>query len=896
MRKIAKYLAVILALTLIIGTIPVQAATTLSLSRTSKTIFIDGCSGSKANGTKAKFYSFMNVAKIVKNFNSKTMDIKLTSDDKTVCTVSNKKDRIYAKGMGTADVTVKVRDIKTNKLLLSKTIEITVKKNATKDNFKVEGITAGQKVKVGEVLTVKLPVNGDTDKRRVVCSDSRVVITTVNSTKYEVEFTEPGEYVVRAESYQSASYPGATVSNSYKVIVEENEAKPTPVPTSTPVVTPTPVVTATPTPTPAPTQEPVGDVTVKQTSTSGINLIFKTAPSSVKKEDFTIYTMIGNTKIPGYEVKSAELKGSVVSLEGYYDFSNNTKYYVDYGENTYSFTSLDAVKEKVNRIDVANKTVNCNEYVTLDIRYYIDDIDVTSVVADSLAPMTQIVSGTEYALSAGNQIFFNEANKPVTVEITVQTGLTEKTYDPIVKTVRVQLVAQVPVYTGMVYTVTDDDGVYMKAEDAVKKSFKMDDTNAALEVLFKYSDGSVKTLAEEGIDSVDTADGKVAFAMMGAPGGGIMLSANGEGTTSVLLKKGTKVEYTLAVTVTAASKPSSIRVTTSKSSLNLDPGAADSIIIKAEVLDQYNDPMKGQPITIAQKDTTKTQFGVMSFGTFDANGELVVPGSAFVANAGYDPTKTLGTVIADITCGDKKGSISFSIGSSSDVKTWIFNSTVAGNSAKIQNGVKLGDVAPEKVSYGVQGADGNLFVKRANLQFFPSKIPTGALKASDLGLADGAEVFFYTIEKTDKNGRKFLDTLPAQVTATADEITFNSFVAGSRLDAATYTITVYKLKAGKTNSIVNNIGIKTLIVEDSQEKLSFTKQKATSTSMDPVTIARECFKVYLGAKELPSTAIIGADVNTSDSKVYIKNITVTYDNTFYGSYKETIDVNQLISK
>ena len=90
MKKAVKLLAAVLALVLVIGAIPVQAASTISFKKSSKILYLGGCIGKKANGKKAKYYSFLKVKNNLKGFNSKTMDIKLESEDTSVCTVSNK--------------------------------------------------------------------------------------------------------------------------------------------------------------------------------------------------------------------------------------------------------------------------------------------------------------------------------------------------------------------------------------------------------------------------------------------------------------------------------------------------------------------------------------------------------------------------------------------------------------------------------------------------------------------------------------------------------------------------------------------------------------------------------------------------------------------------------------
>nr|MCR5726673.1 hypothetical protein [Lachnospiraceae bacterium] len=108
MKKVTKLLAVLLALVLVIGAIPVSAASTdVKLKKEKKTLYLGGCKGTKSNGKKAKFYEYLNVKKIVENYDSKTMEFVLeVNEDKGKLntgevTTNNSKGRITAKAVGT---------------------------------------------------------------------------------------------------------------------------------------------------------------------------------------------------------------------------------------------------------------------------------------------------------------------------------------------------------------------------------------------------------------------------------------------------------------------------------------------------------------------------------------------------------------------------------------------------------------------------------------------------------------------------------------------------------------------------------------------------------------------------------------------------------------------------
>ena len=123
MKRVTKLLAALLALVLVIGSIPVSAASTPSLKKSSKILYLGGCKGTKANGTKANFSESVKASKLLKGFKSKTMDIKLESDNEKVAKVSNSNGTITAVGRGTAKVMITVRNKSTEKTIFAKAVK-----------------------------------------------------------------------------------------------------------------------------------------------------------------------------------------------------------------------------------------------------------------------------------------------------------------------------------------------------------------------------------------------------------------------------------------------------------------------------------------------------------------------------------------------------------------------------------------------------------------------------------------------------------------------------------------------------------------------------------------------------------------------------------------------------
>ena len=179
MKRVTKLLAAILALVLVIGSIPVSAASTPSLKKTSKILYLGGCKGKKANGTAAKFYESVKASKLLSGFKSSTMDIKLESSNEKVAKVSNSNGTITAVGRGTAKVMITVRNKSTEKTIFAKEVKITVKKNADAD-FSITGIKDGGEYEVGKSLTVVLTRKADDDYRKLTVDKSGVSLTKKN--------------------------------------------------------------------------------------------------------------------------------------------------------------------------------------------------------------------------------------------------------------------------------------------------------------------------------------------------------------------------------------------------------------------------------------------------------------------------------------------------------------------------------------------------------------------------------------------------------------------------------------------------------------------------------------------------------------------------------------------
>lgn len=871
MKKVMKLLAVVLCLVLVIGAIPVQAAETISLKKSSKILYLGGCVGKKANGKKASYYSFVKIKKLLKGFDSKTMDVKLESEDPSIVSVSNKTCKATAKKRGETEVVIIVRNKKDETTIATKILSVTVKKNADK-NFEVSGIADGKEYKVGDSITVKMPRTADDDYRRLTCSSSNVTLKKTGSygTEYKVTFDKAGTYTIKAETYQTSTYKGTIYSKSFNVTVKGEDK---PVPTVTP--TPTPVATK---------------LTVKQSALDTIVVSGISNPANVKASDLEIYYEIGDVKIDFTLIKEVKADGDNLIVTMYSDFAGDLAYKVALKgdkDQVASFKAISVTEKDIASLGISTNLVQVDVPTELDIKYYNKDkIDITKSVKDKVFPSISLITDTYDAYSSGSTVCLLKANKPVVFEVSVYIGQDDRGESIFVKE-KFTVVADEPKFQNFIYTIKEDNGTYLKDTDTLGTSFSMNAANPVIEALFKYYDAATgkttyHTFAEEGITKIKPADESVLFIGSQSPTGGFYLKPNKTGTTALLFYKGdTLVQNASAkVTVLGEAKASAVTATISKQTLNVNPIADDKLEIKVTVKDQYGKEIKDAPITIEQTDQTKSSTGIASFGTF-VDGVLVVKGSSIALNSG----RKQGTITVMIKSGSGQYNLSFQVADVDSGNVAILASNPEQSAYTLKTGIKPGNVKPETFTLSIQSKSGAYTVKNETMRFYDKQV-SAQIKNTDLGVADGATVYLYTIRYTGSdNQTKFLTSLPSLVTDGVTEVIFKAYDLGTRLDAGTYIINAYKVVAGTANSKIDAIGQRTINVVNDQPQIAYKQVKFTSTMLDPVDVAKECFEFYFDGKKLETPDIPVVEMNTSaDGTKFIKSVTIRINNDIYGLY------------
>lgn len=883
MKKFSKVLALVAVLLLVVGTIPVSAATTnLKLTKSSKTIFVGKCTGSTDAGKAAKYYSYFAVNKLVKNFKSSSMDIKLTTSDKSVAKVNNKKDRVTAVAPGSAKITVKVYQKK--KVIFTDTINVTVKKNATASTLLVEGIKDGDEIKEGTTVKVSLTrkAGSDTDLRRLSSASDGVTIKSAGTRKYKVTFAKAGSVQLLAEAYQSSTYDGATASKTINVTVvgdkKEEEKK----------------------------EEEVAALTAAQTATNAYTLKGSAITDTFKKEDIKISYKVGTVDIAySKDIKDFKVEDGVATITMFTDFEQDTTYYVTVGEETAEFKTVALNKENplsdIKTIRVLTSKVDYNAETTLEFAYLnADGIDITTAVkdlADSQVEVT-IANGTEYASCTGHSIYAYEKNKQLVINVSLITGYDLTTYENIVVKTSAALLTYekpAPTVSGSKYTFVKDDGIYLKDTDKLSQTICINDAGYVLETLFTYSDGKVLTPVEAGVTKI-TSSTETVLMITGAmnANGGVEVYPVAKGESYISYYVGDTVVAGFKVTVSDARKAVKIFATADKNKLNTNSLIGDSIIISAAVYDQYGAEMPDAPIVINQVEGTMNN-AMVSFGAF-VNGRLVVNASD------VSITGTLPNVNAIVSSGDLKQTVNFLVKDvaydASKLNTSAYQVTLKVEGDRNIDTLLVEGAQEDEPTYVFAEITSDGYYLGEAIMMNTSKLlkaaPTAQLKSSDFGVADGTVVITSTIQFIPEGSSTatFIDTAD-NMDVQADSICFDPVTAGKKLAKGRYTVSTYIITAGASSSTIKQVGTTTIVVTESKPATSV--KRINETAKAPGTIEQQVpvfFEFYIDGVKLDPSKIksVNAITGTGSSTTYVTSVTFGLTNTPYGAFDLVIPV------
>ncbi len=891
MKRFSKVLAIVLALVLAVGVVPASAATgDLSLTKTKKTIFADGCKGTTAEGKIAKYYDYAGIKKLVKNFKSKTMDIKLESSDTSVASTDNKKDRVNAVAPGKATVTVSVYNKKTSELLFEGKVAVTVKKNATTSTLLINGIKDGQAFKVNDTAKVTLTRKSgtDTDLRRLTCSSDDVTITEAGTRKYKVTFKKEGTYTLTAESYMSAKYSGATASKSISVTVaagkKEEEKKE------------------------EEKKEEKKKLEIVQLATDKFKVTGSAITDTYSESSVKIHTIMADTEIPYYSnVKEFSVADNTATVRMMSDFIPGETYYITVGEEKASFKavtvdSLDPLKS-VKSIVINTHEAYINEMVPIEVVYLNENgVDITNLVstyASGRVTFTDMGNGSNCTIMDGT-INIYEKGKVVSVKAEMITGYNQVTSEEIKVTTTGNIVGKerpVPQVAATKWTISlDGDTIYYKEKDAQNTTVCVGDTNAVLEVLFRYSDGTVKNISDMGV-VVSSLNENVLMIGSGAPSGGLYLIPNQVGTAYVEFKVGDKKVSGISITVQAKREARNIVISLDKNKLNINGALNDTLEITATVKDQYSQDMKDQFLTISQKEASLRDVAA-SFSGYN-NGKFIVDGSTTTKYG----TAAEYTVVADITNGNGlTRSVNFQVSDipydPAKIATYTTSLEIEGDSV-IDTGL-INGTQNDKETYVYAKISSNgysLYEIRGRLL---DKAPTTTMKAADFGVAPGTPIVAMTIRFRPESGAETYITSGVNIDTASDNVlVFDPVNTGTKLAKGTYTINAYILTPGDTSTTVTRSINPTRVITVKDNSLSGTyKQKAEKLNVggSVESVISQFFDFYVEGTKLDPSAVSSVEYNANmDGKsAYIVSVTVTLTNDPYGPFTVKIPVGQLI--
>jgi hypothetical protein len=937
MKKFFKALALVLALVLVIGAIPASAATTFTMKKDVKRVYLGGAQGKKADGTQCKTSSKYRISKLINGFDAATMYLKLESSDKTIVKTNNAKRKVYGKKIGSATVKISVYDKESDILLdgaLSATIE--VKKNA--DPTTVIPMVFG---KDGELVdpTAKFALNTpytvvisrkdaagnliDTDKRSFVCtSDNKadVEIAEANkyTTKYTVTFKKAGDYTFAISNYQSSTWDAPI--NTFPFDVTAGYV--------------------------------VNDV--KQVALNKVRFTFDTEVSNLIPENFNTYYEVEDatgkiskvypTAAQAVDIDTTDKTNAVVTFLS--DFEGGKTYYFEYGD---SIKREDVTKEnedgeavrlfivasKVDA-DAAAKILIPTQEVTAgketSIIYQVVDsngLDITSFIK------AQVASGNgEFSFELANPdldayiangksdeplVFVTVAGKTYTVKATYSWWsnnagkmLTAPGSGTVVSIAEAVLKRDSSKFSAII---SQSDKDYVKEDNTINGEvtalapWAVNDGGVYLQAAIGYVNERTGKVTYESLDKaelefdkyyVKSSNDNVVMVQSPQPyGKRVEIVANQSGSAWLIIygQKAGKADVvvgTISVNVVDARKASKLTVTPSKKNINYAMGADDAIEFDVKLFDQYEksgtldgkvtvELFKGKDIDFVKKEH-------QSLGKIKvfADEFLAIPPKAIAANNVVLLKFTLeGTQISE--------TVQINVGNEAEAQKQNLVVTADTLDTALKFNLKAEDIKTATIKLEGQTASGYAYYGE-NIKFVKEAPATRPAVSGEAVAA-----YVYTISRDGvllKHENNDLNNF-AETNNTLTNITKDTAVspAATKLQKGTYVITAYKQEKKTTSDgiekvIVTRLDSKQLVVTENKPSYSITTtddaEKLVFALIDTNNEVKKAFKVKYDGKDITDGYFIdpatGFKVNGESKSAYVGKVqflvgndTVGYD-------------------
>ncbi len=903
MKKFFRALALVLALVLVIGTIPASAAETtdLKLKKKTKIIYLKGSQGLAEDGTtKCKTPSRYKVSKLVKGFDAKKMDITLKSADKSIVKVSSKKDKIYAKGLGTTTVEIFVNNLDGQQLADFK-LKVRVKKSATEiGDFAVtdaEGnavdLTAN-KAGLNQPYFVTFVHEKDTDYRDLAAADESVTVEAAEALvpggqTFKVTFTKSGTFTLTASVYQSAEWPGKRLE------------------------TPVPVVAG------------YDVAAIEQSALDAIRVTFKTPVTGIDKTAFKAYYEINGVKVYPSDVDKIipdENDKNVITVKFLAPFQKGETYFVQYDnaeEPVGSFTAINPKKDSVKSIVITTNKVTAGDLT--EIKYQLLDengIDITSGIASLGTFKFEMTEGDQinnYVTSiTPYKVYMAKAGDVITIKGTYT--YVDDANNSVNITGETKVYAEAPEAwkRGAAEGLVTGDGLLIKVADntldnEVKKgaAWTMDQPQVNFQIFVPYSKttgtkyegfGMTGVANEFGSYEIKVADETVALYMgMSSDGKKAILKANKPGTTSVIIygKKtdnSTEVLGAVNLTVKEARKVGTYTVAAenNKRDLNFDY-KADKVTFKFDVKDQDGgDYYKPETVTVTCA-SEKVKIADTSF-TYQRGSSETFTVNPDMLTAVDNNTLTIKFKIANI-----EQVVNVTVASDGKADRYVL--TVGPTS--VDTAIAVGTDKNPAVAIALQGVTKNGFAASGTA----IKFINYALKAQKSSEYTGTTGYVYNITKDGK----IVDMKAGSVVIENFDQTANTIAAFSKnasaSDAAVklgkglYIVTAYKVDDSAEMLKIEQLGAsQTFTVVDNQ-KAAEVKKNSYAESLAAITDAEvaKAFDVTFDGKKLADWAgkvTVSYDYNDNGATAYVKDAYVTIINGVTGNITLKVSVDTLV--
>ena len=542
---------------------------------------------------------------------------------------------------------------------------------------------------------------------------------------------------------------------------------------------------------------------VAQASTTTLAATFAGNTKALKATDFKITNTSNNVVYAVKDVTVDAKDATKVTLTTYMEMKDAKEYTVEYDGTTQKFTATDGTVVTLGldktTIDAATETEiqaqakDANGVVVGTYKY--GDAKVTMTVNVTNGYMT------------GTKLYLNKAGDTATVDLTYHKG----TYDT---TGKEEVIEQ----KGITVTAVDPEkvtvaGWAIKIGDAGKTFDKVTETKIAVgdsktayvQVTNSKNEKSVDLSAYTVESSNNDA---LIITSSDLKKGTIALQAVKEGTSYILVKdaKTGAVVTTLAVTVSAARKASSIEL--DKTAVSLSKTINEDTDVVVTVKDQY-----GEKLPLA--DTS-----VKTLSYKNASGTTVTN------NTDYDAVAVSTT--------DGKANVT-----AKNVGTYVLKFNANGLSRTLNVSVVAADMTAT-TSYAFEMSDNKADAVITADATAEAKITAKVFQLNGGVKSDKVTAINATLKKADGT------TVAGGATVVGGVVTVavNNFTTGAKLAAGTYTLTVAPTDTdSKIPTFTRNI-----VITDSQTAVTVKRVSESGTSVSA------CFEFYLNGEKLTTTS------------------------------------------